>query len=433
MAALVGLWDCLLRPELDGLVRPGERRYAVAVATNVRQARLFVSAARSIVERSPLLASLVESVADDELVFANGTALTAFPCTSRGVRGWPISSLLFDECAHMQDTEGNQAAEPLWRALVPSTAQFGDRARIIVSSTPYGQDGFFAETFQRASSGELSDAGAQHATTAQMNPTVTREFLGQERERDPDSFASEYLAEFLAGGLAFIERERLLAVVDGERRELPPNDLKGCVVGFDPSFSRDPAAVAVVGRDFQERGLLVLAHAERWVPVRKKRWRTKDEQQAQERLVLDAVARLALRYRAKVVTDQHLPGAVVAGLSERGVRAQVRSWTSASKTEAFKAVRARVYARQLELYQEPQLLAELQRLRVNYRPGSAEVVNPRSGDSHGDMAVALALAVHELDTYGGSDPDYQRHYDELVAARPERARSIAGGIMERRF
>jgi len=50
MAALAGLWDCLLRPELDGMVRPGERRYAVPVATNQKQARLFVSAARSIVE-----------------------------------------------------------------------------------------------------------------------------------------------------------------------------------------------------------------------------------------------------------------------------------------------------------------------------------------------------------------------------------------------
>src|SRR5207253_2787657 len=34
MAALVCLWDCLLRPELDAMVRPGETRFAVSVATN---------------------------------------------------------------------------------------------------------------------------------------------------------------------------------------------------------------------------------------------------------------------------------------------------------------------------------------------------------------------------------------------------------------
>src|SRR4051812_31228182 len=49
LAAIVCLWDALLRPELDAKVRPGERRYAIAVATNLRQARLIVSAARTLV------------------------------------------------------------------------------------------------------------------------------------------------------------------------------------------------------------------------------------------------------------------------------------------------------------------------------------------------------------------------------------------------
>jgi hypothetical protein len=55
-AALVGLWCCLLRPELLTYLRPGERGYCVGIATNHRQARLLVQAALSIVERSPLLA-----------------------------------------------------------------------------------------------------------------------------------------------------------------------------------------------------------------------------------------------------------------------------------------------------------------------------------------------------------------------------------------
>jgi phage terminase large subunit-like protein len=328
----------------------------------------------------------------------------------------------------MLDTEGNQAAEPLWRALLPSTAQFGDKARIILSSTPYGQDGLFAEMYQRASSGELKDASAHHATTAEMNPTVTPAFLEHERERDPDGFASEYLAEFLSGGLAFIERERLFEVVDEERRELSPAEITNAVVGFDPSFSRDPAAIAVVGRHAPEPRLLVLAHAERWVPKRKRCWTAKAEQEDQVELVLDAVASAAKRYHARVVTDQHLPGVVVAGLADRGVHVRVRGWTPQNKTEAFKQVRARVYDRSLELYDEGTLLAELQRLRVNYRPGSAEVVNPRSGDSHGDMAVALAVS--ELETGGHASPEFWAHYDEMAAERPP---ALSVGVMERQF
>jgi hypothetical protein len=48
LAAVIALQDCLLRPDLQRLVRPGELRHAVCVATRTRQARLIVSAARSI-------------------------------------------------------------------------------------------------------------------------------------------------------------------------------------------------------------------------------------------------------------------------------------------------------------------------------------------------------------------------------------------------
>jgi hypothetical protein len=51
-------------PSQDSLAehtRPGETRYAVAVATYLAQARLVVAAARSIVERSAALAALVEA------------------------------------------------------------------------------------------------------------------------------------------------------------------------------------------------------------------------------------------------------------------------------------------------------------------------------------------------------------------------------------
>ncbi len=181
----------------------GERGYAVGVATNLRQARLLVAAARSVVERSPLLAPLVESSTDDEIVFRNGSVFAAFPCTSRGGRGWPVFCLLMDEAAHFVDTEGNASAEPVFRALVPATAQFGGLARVVVSSTPWGADGFFADLYQRAASGELEDAYAHHASTGEANPAIDRGFLAAEERRDPESFRSEYLAEFVGSGGAF--------------------------------------------------------------------------------------------------------------------------------------------------------------------------------------------------------------------------------------
>ena len=65
--AYVGLWCCLLRPELLGYLRPGERGYCVGIATNHRASGgCRAVGARPTVERSPLLAPLVESVTEDD-------------------------------------------------------------------------------------------------------------------------------------------------------------------------------------------------------------------------------------------------------------------------------------------------------------------------------------------------------------------------------
>src|SRR5918911_2766457 len=385
MAALACLWDCMLRPELEPHTRPGETRYAVAVATNLAQARLIVAAARSIVERSPALAALVEAVTEDELRFrlpsGARTALRAFPCSSRGGRGWPISTLILDEAAHfVSETDGFQTAERVWAAMLPSTAQFGEAARVVVASTPYGQTGLFAELHGRALAGELEGALAQHATTAEMNPTIDRPFLAAEEARDPDSFRAEYLAEFLGSGDAYLDFDR----IEPPGAPLaPPDAASEWVAGLDPAFARDPFGLALVGRAVADQ--LVVG------PVRALR------AEGDFGGVVDQAAEVCRAYGARVVTDQFSSAAVVERLRQRhGLVVAVHPISAASKTAIFAELRARLYDGSLRLPAHPPLTAELRRLRTRYTAGSATVVNPRVGGSHGDMAQALALAVFEL-------------------------------------
>ena len=410
MLATVCLWDALLRPHLAERLRPGERRYAVAVATNLRQARLILRAALSIVERSPLLAGLVANVTDDEIAFTTGATVAAFPCTSRGGRGWPISCLAMDEAAHFVDTDGNSAAESVWRALTPSVAQFGADSRVLVSSTPWGSDGLFASLFQQASSGELADAEAHHATTSEANPTIDAEFLASEEARDPEGFRSEYEAQFVGGGASFLDPERIADAI-ADRGELAPEHATGWVAGLDPAFSSDPFGLAIVGRAKDDPSRLVVGRAQAWKPARRKAG-SFEERRAIEDSVLSEVAETCLRYQARVVTDQYAATQILDFLRRRGLHVETIAMTAATKTSAFAEVRARLHAGTLDLYPEETLLAELRRLRTRYAAGSASVVNPRVGGSHGDLAQALAIAVLEhsrrsigldLDAFVGDD------------------------------
>jgi hypothetical protein len=426
MAALAALWDALLRPELDAKMRPGERRHAVAVATNLRQARLFVRAALSIVERSPLLAEMVESTTEDEICFVNRTAISAFPCSSRGARGWPISTLLMDEAAFfLTETEGPQVADRVFNALVPATAQFGDAARIIVSSTPWGQDGLFAQLYQQAQSGELTDAAGQHATTAEVNPTIDAEFLAREQARDPENFKSEYEAEFVGSGAAYLDPDRIDGAVAGGRGELQPEDAVSWIAGIDPAFSSDPFGLCIVGRHPADRGRLLLGCARAWTPTRRKPVSLEESRQVEDSLLAE-VAAVCQRFGARVVTDQYKSAGVADRLSRFGLYVRTEPMTAPSKDAAFGFLKGRLSDGTLELYEQPDLLAELRRLRTKYTAGRSSVVNPRVGRSHGDIAQALALAVYEHDRHGLGR--------STLPARVEpdgNSRAISAGILDR--
>lgn len=68
-----------------------------------------------------------------------------------------------------------------------------------------GQDGLFVSLHQQAAGGDLADAAAHHATTAEANPTIGADYLASEEARDPDAYKAEYLAEFTGSGAAYLD------------------------------------------------------------------------------------------------------------------------------------------------------------------------------------------------------------------------------------
>jgi phage terminase large subunit-like protein len=135
----------------------------------------------------------------------------------------------------------------------------------------------------------------------------------------------------------------------------------------------------------------VLGFARSWSPTRTY---TFEERQINVDRVLDEVADTCLRYKVKkVYTDQREANAIIDYLQRKGLAVTRINMDARSKTGVFQELRARLNMRSLSLYEHPALLQELRRLRSRYSAGSASVVNPRVGGSHGDIACALAMAV----------------------------------------
>jgi hypothetical protein len=412
MAAAVLLHNLLLMPELDALVRPGETRVAVAVGTNVGQARLIVQAARSILMASPMLRGLLVAENQDSLQFrlpsGARSALMAFPCSS-GVRGYAVSAAVMDEAAFFfsesDGATGASTAKRIFDALEPATAQFGAASRLLVCSTPMGSDGHFADLYARAASGERADAAAHHATTRAMNPVVTDEYLAAKQAADPESYAAEYEAAFIGSGGAYLDFDRFAVVPRGEPS---PHDAGGWIAGLDPSFAGyDAFGLALVGRGLDDPRRMVLGPVRAFKPAAGRAQSFDAKRQAQDEL-LGQVIELCRRYNATAVTDQYESVATVERLQRAGIAVRVNNMTAPSKTAAFAELRARLYDQTLELRDDPDLTAELRRLRTKRTAGQATVVNPRVGGSHGDRAQALALAVYEQALRGGGTNGHAR-------------------------
>jgi hypothetical protein len=264
--------------------------------------------------------------------------------------------------------------------------------------------------------------------------------LARERERDPEGFRSEYLAEFVGGGAAYLDPERVADAV-ADRGELLPDQATGWVAGLDPGFASDPLGLALVGRvppDLTQLPAtlpappdrLVLGLARAWKPARHKATSFEERRAVEDRVVAE-VADVCLRYRAAVVTDQYLAPAVVDALRRRGLDVWATPMTAASKTAAFGELRARLYGGTPELYPEPTLIAELRRLRARHAAGQASVVNPGVGGSHGDLAQALALAVlaHGTGRVGAPGEASAEGYTAVRDLDPDRSWLRAGVML----
>lgn len=418
MASIVCLHNALFRPDLDALMRRRRIRWAMAVATNLDQAMNLIDSARAIVSESPLLKALVVKDTSDTLTFDLGdgyrSGIRAWPCSSRGVRGFTSSCIVMDEAAHFVDSQdGYQAAEKVYAALRPTTIIFKERAQVLVISSPNGMTGFFADRFQRARDSAGWDA--RQLATSQVRPDLDAAYLEELRAEMPETFDAEYMAMFESGGDVFFDLSRFEPLAG----ELPatPGEGEAWIAGLDPAFSSDAFGVALVGR---REGGFVLGPVEAIAPERPKgrRWSFEEKRAAEDRMIA-RVAKRCSTYAAAAWLDQHQSAAIEQRLREAGVSARTVGMTADVKYAAFRELRDRLYDGTLRVPNDERLLQEL--AAVRFKHGSPpKIVLPRSSRGHCDAVQALAVAVYKL-----------RHIPLRTTPRRElrRPRPITAGVL----
>lgn len=411
---------------------PGEELAIVVISSTERQARVVQRYIRGFLQR-PGLAALVARETRDTIELRNGITIITLPCHAAAVRGYAVPVALADEVAWFQGRDGSPLdAKEIMDAIRPATLQFPER-RLILMSTPRWPSGYWYDLCERAASGRVATMRHWHYSTAEVNPSIPAAELEEERLADPQSFAREYMAEFVSGVGAALAPELVRAAVEQGRGDLAPQPGVRYVIALDPAYTGDRFA-AIVGHRRPDGRVVV---------DRVTSWKGSKAAPVQIDPTLDEIAGLAAAYNgARVLTDQYSSQTIIQGLDKRGVRVEAAPWTNDSKVSALGALRRVLYGSALELPDHRELITELTNLEQRPTPSGRPRIAAPPG-SHDDFATCLLQLVADLaagatvaaggsvapgETRDGANPYQSDSVGRLGLRGPRRLRHASAGL-----
>lgn len=391
MAAVTATYAaCMLADSYKAFLRSGEKFYIISVANTLDQAKIALQGVKDLINSSPILKPLIVRETSDTLELSNGAVFRAIPASSRSGRGLAVPLLLFDEIGHAIDTEsGNASGGSLYQALAPSVAQFGKLGKILMLSSPWVQSGIFWDLFKQAKSGNFRHMQVVQCPTWEVNPTISQDFLEQERLRDPELFAVEYGANFSQSLSAFVASDLIESAINYGRSVSPPQPkYKGrYYLSLDPAKgNRDDYTACIV--HYEGERLIV----DKWHQFKPSLGAGKKKQVNIAEVENWILEQHQLYGFSEVVLDQYNSSATIQRLSGR-LNISELTWSVSTKTEAYSKIRELFNAGNIELYPHLKSSQQLKNLTVIFRSSGQWNVTGGNGAAVDDYCSALAGCV----------------------------------------
>lgn len=354
----------------------------------------------------------IRQVTADRIDLWNDITISVMPPTTKSVRGYDNPVAVLDEVGvWYQDSDSANPDYEIYRAISPGQATFPD-SKIIGISSPWNKSGLLYKFYEAGTEGarlmcdECRTRGAAligcdgcqmvrrphrsrlviHTTTgASTNPRIRKDWLQEERDKDPRAFERECLARFqdsLSGFLssALIEKARAFGVT-----VVPPNKRNFYVAAIDPAFRGDAFGFTIVHSDPK------LGVVQDYV----QRWFNPDGEPLDPALIFSTIAGVLRDYGLRsVFSDQYSLEALQFIAQQNGFSIQEVTFSSASKAEIYGNLQALLNQGRLRLLDDAETLNELKMIEKKLSPGGSVQIQAPDG-KHDDMATVIAIAAKE--------------------------------------
>jgi len=375
LSDIIAIYEGVI-PNLEQYTRPGEERYVLLVSVREDSARVHIRQITKLLRHTKALENMIQAVKEDRVELKNGVIILSLPASARAARGYTASTLVMDEAAFFVDTLGNSSAEAIFTALSPTTATFGDDARLVITTSVNSKVGLVYELYDRATQGELEDWHVTKVSTRELNPKVSERIINSALKRDPESVQAEYFSEFREQTEAFLSSEAIEACVDPGLGRGGVEPGVGYMMAIDPALMRDNYAYAI---GHLEGGVVLIDYLKKL------------------RAPVDANGAEAL---LKSLVERYKPLGVLCDNPSTCMRLKPEipmiytPFSRSQKLRIYGSLKEAINLGLIGLPKDEDLLDELKALQIR---GGVDVSAPKAGRvTHDDLADCVALLADEL-------------------------------------
>jgi hypothetical protein len=377
--ALVAVFLAVFK-DWSGFLSPGETGTIKVIAVDRRQSRVIFRYCAAFLNNVPTLAALIEKQTDDEITLKNGISIEIQTASFRSIRGYTIVALAVDEIAYLPGEASANPDSELLIAARAATATLHGHAMLLCASSPYAKRGELFRAYREHFGKDGDPVLVWRAATRAMNATVPQSFVDREYERDAESAAAEYGAEFRSDLSDLFPPEVLDRATVRGRTTLPPPPGAACVGSFDASGgSQDSEAAAVAYVDPASNRVAIAAVLEIRPPF-----------SAEE-----AAKEIAAFYRSHGVTlaygDRYAGVFAVEALGRYGVRLE---HVKRSKAEYFLDLLPLLTSDRIDWPDVPRIVSQAAGLQRRAGRGGRDAVDHVDGQ-HDDVINVVAIAAVE--------------------------------------
>lgn len=398
MAALIAVWLACFK-DWSRFLAPGERPYIFIVSVTKFQARIVKDYVVGILESQEFLRRMIDVNRQFEVDLkteTNEVTISCLPCTYRAIRGKTVVCAILEEVCFWRWAEESAVQDKeVIRALRPSMINIPE-SLLIAISTPYIAQGVMAENFNDHY-GTVSPVLCWKAPTWTMNPTCDRREIDKEYEKDPESAAAEYGAEWRSDISGAIPPEVVDAAVVPKRFELESRAGINYTGAIDPSGGRrDSFTMAIVHKEVHREGRKVIVDV-----LREARPPFRPES------VVEEFSDVFKKYHiTEIQSDRYAGEWVVSSFRDCGVRVKPAKMT---KSEFYLEVMALLNNGSVELPDSPRLKGQFKALQRRPRSGGKDMIDNFLQGGRDDLSNVCAMACVNVAGRGEEEPARAYH------------------------